>query len=150
MEAQYLETGRIAGCGVRCTVLVQVIYHIAQRLAELHASGYVHRDLKPANVMWLPRANRWTVIDFGCVARTGESARIACTLRYAAPEVLKAKRGCESHVEVKESLDAWSLGVMAYELTTGTSAFPTGCPQETVRCFPHLWRHTYMLSLIHI
>jgi Ser/Thr protein kinase RdoA (MazF antagonist) len=47
---------------------VQVIYHIAQRMVEFHAAGYVHRDLKPGNVMWLPRTNRWTVIDFGCAA----------------------------------------------------------------------------------
>ena len=38
-------------------------------MAEFHAAGFVHRDLKPGNVMWLPRANRWTVIDFGCAAR---------------------------------------------------------------------------------
>ena len=50
-------------------VALQVIYHIAQRMAEFHAAGFVHRDLKPGNVMWLPRANRWTVIDFGCAAR---------------------------------------------------------------------------------
>ena len=49
--------------------IVQVIYHIAQRMAEFHAAGYVHRDLKPGNVIWLPRTNRWTVIDFCCAAR---------------------------------------------------------------------------------
>jgi serine/threonine protein kinase len=50
---------------------MQMIQHVAERLATLHAAGYVHRDLKPANVMWLPRANRWTIIDFGCVAKAG-------------------------------------------------------------------------------
>jgi serine/threonine protein kinase len=51
--------------------VMQVMYHIAQRMAEFHAAGYVHRDLKPGNVMWLPRTNRWTVIDFGCAAQQG-------------------------------------------------------------------------------
>ena len=59
-----------------------VIYHIAQRMEEFHAAGYVHRDLKPGNVMWLPRANRWTVIDFGCAARQG-CAAAPCALRLA-------------------------------------------------------------------
>jgi serine/threonine protein kinase len=69
-----------------------MILQLAVRLKELHALGYVHRDLKPGNVMWLPRENRWTVIDFGCVARTGESARLAFSVKYAAPEVIAAYR----------------------------------------------------------
>ena len=58
------------------TLDVQVIYHIAQRMAEFHAAGFVHRDLKPGNVMWLPRTNRWTVIDFGCAAHRKSAPRI--------------------------------------------------------------------------
>jgi serine/threonine protein kinase len=69
---------------------VQVLANVALRLAEFHAAGYVHRDLKPANVMWLPRENRWTVIDFGCAGRVGESVPLSFTLVYAAPEVVSA------------------------------------------------------------
>jgi eukaryotic-like serine/threonine-protein kinase len=71
---------------------VQMILQLALRLRELHALGYVHRDLKPGNVMWLPRENRWTLIDFGCVARTGENARLVFSLKYAAPEIIAAYR----------------------------------------------------------
>ena len=69
-----------------------MMHQLATRLKELHALGYVHRDLKPGNVMWLPRENRWTIIDFGCVARTGEAARLGFSLTYAAPEVISAYR----------------------------------------------------------
>lgn len=100
---------------------MQVICHLAERLVELHAAGIVHRDLKPANVMWLPSQNRWTVIDFGCVAATHHPCSLAYTLRYAAPEVIAAKRSSgKSTIVVEESLDAWSLGVMAFEMATGT------------------------------
>jgi serine/threonine protein kinase len=71
---------------------VQMISQIALRLRDLHKLGYVHRDLKPANVMWLPRQNRWTVIDFGCAAHTGEEARLGFSFSYAAPEVISAYR----------------------------------------------------------
>jgi serine/threonine protein kinase len=69
-----------------------MMYHLALRLRDLHKLGYVHRDLEPSNVMWLPRENRWTVIDFGCVARTGEDARLGFSFAYAAPEVISAYR----------------------------------------------------------
>jgi serine/threonine protein kinase len=78
---------------------LQMMYHLALRLRDLHNLGYVHRDLKPANVMWLTRQNRWTVIDFGCAARTGEDARMAFSLAYAAPEVISAyRRGAVSMI----------------------------------------------------
>jgi serine/threonine protein kinase len=85
---------------------VQMILQLALRLKELHALGYVHRDLKPSNVMWLPRENRWTFIDFGCVARTGEAACLGFSLAYAAPEVIAAYRRGEQSVIAQVRLPA--------------------------------------------
>jgi serine/threonine protein kinase len=73
-------------------IIPQMMHQLALRLRDLHELGYVHRDLKPGNVMWLPRENRWTLIDFGCAARTGEDARLGFSLAYAAPEVIAAYR----------------------------------------------------------
>lgn len=71
---------------------MQMIHQLAIRLRDLHGLGYVHRDLKPSNVMWLPRENRWTLIDFGCAARIGESAKQGFSIAYAAPEVISTYR----------------------------------------------------------
>jgi hypothetical protein len=49
----------------------QTLVNISKRLLMLHEAGYVHRDLKPSNVLWLSRLHAWTLIDFGCAARTG-------------------------------------------------------------------------------
>jgi eukaryotic-like serine/threonine-protein kinase len=100
-----------------------VLANVAMRLSELHAGGFVHRDLKPANVMWLPRENRWTVIDYGCAARSGESAPLLFTLVYAAPEVLRALKDGQDAIIADPALDAWSLGVMAFELLSKEPAF---------------------------
>ena len=103
--------------------VVQVLTNVCERLMDLHAAGYVHRDLKPANVMWLPRQNRWTLIDFGSIACIGTKAPLNFTFTYAAPEVITAFAAGELDVEATSALDAWSLGVMAFELLTGTPAF---------------------------
>jgi serine/threonine protein kinase len=89
----------------------------------MHEAGFVHRDLKPANVMWLPRANHWTVIDFGCAARIGALPLLSFTLACAAPEVVLAFEMGAKSIESSPALDAWSLGVMAFELFTGSPAF---------------------------
>ena len=103
--------------------VLQVLSHLSARLADMHEAGYVHRDLKPGNVMWLPRENRWTVIDFGCAARTGHRAALAFTLTYAAPEVVRAFVAQERQAEAAPAVDAWALGVMAFELLTRAPAF---------------------------
>jgi serine/threonine protein kinase len=69
-----------------------------------------------------------------------QSAAICYTLRYAAPEVIKAKRGGEREMVLEESLDAWSLGVMAFEMCMGAPAFPRIMGTEAVRSFVLLHR----------
>ena len=83
----------------------------------------MHRDLKPANVMLLQRENRWTIIDFGCAARSGVRSPLCFTLAYAAPEVVHAWDAGHSTIACSPALDAWSLGVMAFELLTGAPAY---------------------------
>ena len=116
-------TDEVLECTQDLVRRLQVLSHISERLAVMHEAGYVHRDLKPANVMWLPRQNRWTVIDFGCVARSGRQAPLSFTLAYAAPEVVEAFSVGMRHMEAQPALDAWALGVMAFELLTGAPAF---------------------------
>ena len=104
---------------------MQIIGQVASCLAELHGHGWVHRDLKPGNIMYLPRTASWTLIDFGLAARAGETARLGYTLAYAAPEVIAAADIGSKSVTADTAVDAWALGVMAFELLTGR---PVHCP----------------------
>jgi serine/threonine protein kinase len=55
-----------------------VLLHLAEKIEKVHAHGLCHRDIKPANVLWLPSANSWTLMDFGCAQTVGASpARVA-------------------------------------------------------------------------
>ena len=100
-----------------------MLSNISKRMADMHEAGFAHRDLKPANVMWLPRQNRWTVIDFGCVARIGQPAPLCFTLAYAAPEAVEAYHQQNLRMKCTPALDTWALGVLAFELLTGAPAF---------------------------
>ena len=111
-----------------------MLTHLADRLKDLHAADYVHRDIKPGNLLWLPRKKRWTLIDFGCVARTGEEVATGFTLSYAAPEVIAAHRDGGKRLVATEALDAWSVGILAVEVFTGQPVFNIFQSKEEVRC----------------
>lgn len=115
-----------------------MLYNIARSISELHASGFVHRDIQPSNVIWLPRENRWSVISFRRTAPAGESARVRYSLAYAAPEAISADVNGRRSMTVTPALDAWSLGVLAIELFTGTAVFDAALSDHEVRvCSVH-------------
>jgi serine/threonine protein kinase len=113
---------------------VQVLGNVSERIAELHEAGYVHRDLKPSNVVWLPREGRWVLIDFGMTTKIGKKAVIGFTPNYAAPEVLKASLEGKKIMTADSAVDAWALGVIAFELLTGTQAFYSTSQVRPCRC----------------
>lgn len=96
---------------------------MSERIAQLHEAGYVHRDLKPSNIMWQPRSYSWVLIDFGISAALGEPATVAFTPTYAAPETVAAHFCGEKKVSADAAVDAWALGVIAFELLVQRPAF---------------------------
>lgn len=112
---------------------IAVLLHVALRLRDMHQDGFVHRDIKPGNIMFLPRKNSWTVIDFGCTGRTGEPSPLSFTVQYAPPEVIAAYLSKDKTIIATEAMDAWALGVVSFELLTGGTAFPVGTHSKQVR-----------------
>ena len=101
---------------------------IAHALAAAHASGIVHRDIKPENLMLRPDGYI-KVLDFGLAkqAGTGQTASglIAGTLEYMAPEQTRAEAATSSS-------DVFSLGIVLFELATGTHPFRANSPPGKV------------------
>lgn len=117
---------KFSGLYIIIPELLQVLGCVAERVAELHDAGYVHRDLKPGNIMLLPKEERWAIVDYGCVARVGVSSPLRFSLAYAAPEVVRTAMNPDSKGIVADvTYDAWSLGVIAFEVLTGERAFGT-------------------------
>jgi serine/threonine protein kinase len=108
---------------------VQVIRTLSDALRHIHAQNVVHRDIKPANVMLLRgafqdgklREGGVKLMDFGIAVGkvltrlTMTGARVGTPI-YMAPEQAKGNR-------VDARSDVYSLGLLAYEMVSGQTAF---------------------------
>jgi len=106
---------------------VHLLRDITLALAYAHQRGVIHRDIKPENILISGRSA--VVTDFGvakaltAAANSGErdtltSSGIALgTPAYMAPEQAVADPGAD------ERADLYSLGLVAYEMLTGTPPF---------------------------
>jgi len=92
---------------------------IADGLAYAHEKGIVHRDIKPANIMLL-KNDVVKITDFGIARITATSQTqtgiVKGTPYYMSPEQFSGKK-------VDGRSDIFSLGVMMYQLLTGTLPF---------------------------
>ncbi|MGB6744408.1 MAG: serine/threonine-protein kinase [Terracidiphilus sp.] len=101
---------------------IRITLGICDALDYMHKRGVVHRDLKPENIM-VGEGDSIKLIDFGIAMKedarrltyTGMSPALG-TPDYISPEQVKGQRG-------DQRSDIYALGVMLYEMLTGTTPF---------------------------
>jgi serine/threonine protein kinase/uncharacterized protein HemY len=109
---------------------LELFVTVCQAVQHAHHKGIIHRDLKPSNIMVTMYDDKPVVkvIDFGIAKATGQQltdktlftnfAQMIGTPLYMSPEQARM-----SGLDVDTRTDIYSLGVLLYELLTGTTPF---------------------------
>ncbi len=119
----------------------RVIAEMASALQAAHKRGIVHRDIRPDNVLYEEETGRAMLSDFGIAAilargdssqptritRTGE---LVGDPRYMSPEQLMGS-------EVTERSDVYALGLLGYELLTGSGPYDATSKREMFTAHVH-------------
>jgi serine/threonine-protein kinase len=100
--------------------VINIVYKSALALGYAHEYNIVHRDIKPANIMYDPDKNVIKITDFG-IARITDASKtktgtVMGTPTYMSPEQVAGKK-------VDGRSDLYSLGVMLYQMLSGTAPF---------------------------
>jgi serine/threonine protein kinase len=135
LEAGTLKDRMIEGRPLPLHEINKLFTQLAEALSYAHGHGIVHRDLKPANALIDSQGNVF-LTDFG-IAKLLESASprltqtdaIMGTPAYISPEQAQGQ-------PVDQRSDIYSLGIILYEMVTGSVPFTAETPLAVL--FKHI------------
>src|SRR4029077_7066435 len=113
---------------------LKLFVQVCQAVQHAHQKGIIHRDIKPSNIlvtMTLEGAALPIVIDFGIAKATTDqpltdkSLFTAFEMLVGTPAYMSPEQAALTSVDVDTRTDIYSLGVLLYELLTGSTPFDT-------------------------
>ena len=115
-------------CGLTTRERLQLFVAVCNAIQHAHQKGIIHRDIKPSNVMIAVQDGRPIpkIIDFGVAKAinqrlTKQTLRTAFAEMVGTPLYMSPEQAEMSPLDVDTRTDIYSLGVLLYELLTGST-----------------------------
>jgi len=121
VDGETLEARIQRGGAMKWQQALNVVSQVAAALACAHGAGIIHRDIKPANVL-LDKHSRARVTDFGIAKVMGSQTKLTSTQHTVGSPCYMSPEQCGVG-DVSPASDLFSLGIMLYEMLTGTVPF---------------------------
>ncbi|MFN9770776.1 MAG: protein kinase domain-containing protein [Planctomycetota bacterium] len=111
---------------------LELFLDVCQAIQHAHQKGIIHRDIKPSNILVSQGDNGWPmvkVIDFGVakVLEGGDFAKSTVVTAFGSilgtPEYMSPEQATLGGGDIDTRADIYSLGVLLYELLTGSPPF---------------------------
>ncbi|MBI1271084.1 protein kinase [bacterium] len=124
-----------------------IFLQISEAMAYAHGMGLMHRDLKPENIMFAEdlkeleqtdtlvtpaRKSAIKVLDFGIARHTEESLMLTRTGQIVGSASYMSPEQCSGKKPVDTRTDIYSLGVIMYEMLTGSLPYKGETFLETI------------------
>ena len=113
------------------TVALVILLDSCYALKFAHSKGIVHRDIKPGNIL-ISRRAEVKLADFGIASDENEdSDKTQTGVTLGTPAYMPPEQ-FENSSAVDNRADIYALGVMLYEMVTGTKPYPSEFTQENI------------------